>query len=483
MKSPKEPSKSLQLLLEYESRSAILECRFARTKLYMWPYIRWRVARLLADRIYGTSYLNIPPVKPSWRYLPSYLYQLIAKAPLRSSYSDKDIVLICSGVGNFKREPGRFFNRLADYFAFEKEKTTVIIENSDCFRFKTPRTFPVLCYHDALKLEVRLKAPLLKISAEDERSIQRLISDLRGFFGKRLTDQEYLSIYRILKNTARKMPIWERQYRRLFEKLRPKLVILEDACYGTYGHITSAAKRSGAKVAEFQHGLVNRNHEAYYFSSELLDSPITNDFPDFFLGYGKYWMDQIRIPCRKLIIGNPHLSAMVRQSSPVSTANTETKTILFVSSALNPELYRRFISEMIDHMPDGYAVCFRPHPQESKQLSALYGDFFESFQVEIDSTDNIFDSISTAEALIVEISTAAYEALALNKRVFIIDTEESRKYMDPNLFEYFVTSGSELCTSLKKRQEAGVTGVDSDYVWASGWRDNYHQFLNDCIYN
>ena len=68
----------------------------------------------------------------------------------------------------------------------------------------------------------------------------------------------------------------------LFRMKKPKVVLL--TCY--YGHLQSAikaAKDSGAKVVEFQHGSIGEEHPAYNVYAELDKS----SFPDYLAAFGK----------------------------------------------------------------------------------------------------------------------------------------------------------------------------------------------------
>ena len=60
----------------------------------------------------------------------------------------------------------------------------------------------------------------------------------------------------------------------------PKMVFLT-VSYSNYGYIT-AFKEKGIKVVEFQHGVINKNHQAYYYKAKL--NPI--QFPDALCVFG-----------------------------------------------------------------------------------------------------------------------------------------------------------------------------------------------------
>ena len=68
-----------------------------------------------------------------------------------------------------------------------------------------------------------------------------------------------------------------------------------------------AAKEMGIRTAEYQHGAVSRGHDAYNVAPGQGSSPeYQKVLPEFFLGYGRWWNEQINVPVTKVAVGNPH---------------------------------------------------------------------------------------------------------------------------------------------------------------------------------
>ena len=91
------------------------------------------------------------------------------------------------------------------------------------------------------------------------------------------------------------------------ERVKPRLLLVEEGCYGHMAVFNATAREYGVGVAEFQHGLVTGGHDVYNVAPALEQSEAyRRTLPDYFLGYGAWWNRQFNTPTRKVVIGNPH---------------------------------------------------------------------------------------------------------------------------------------------------------------------------------
>src|SRR5207342_2453626 len=94
----------------------------------------------------------------------------------------------------------------------------------------------------------------------------------------------------------------------LLGRVRPRLALIEDASFGHMAVFNATARRLGVTVAEFQHGMVSKGHDAYNVAPTLAASEAyRRTQPTAFLAYGSWWNDQFNAPVDgKVVIGNPH---------------------------------------------------------------------------------------------------------------------------------------------------------------------------------
>lgn len=85
---------------------------------------------------------------------------------------------------------------------------------------------------------------------------------------------------------------------------------MECACYGSaMGYLTKIFKEMHISVAEIQQGWISEEHNAYNYAGNIFESKEYKAFlPNFYLMHGKYWLDKIRLPVKKIVIGNPNFS-------------------------------------------------------------------------------------------------------------------------------------------------------------------------------
>ena len=110
-----------------------------------------------------------------------------------------------------------------------------------------------------------------------------------------------------LGKRAASLPLRRDLYFRIFQRTKAKIFIRECACYGADSSVANVVARElGIVTAEYQHGSISSGHDAYNFSETLCSSEeYKKTLPQYFLGYGKWWNEQINAPMIKLNIGNP----------------------------------------------------------------------------------------------------------------------------------------------------------------------------------
>ncbi len=469
MRAPAQ-SKTLQVLWDVEARGALGERTFTRHGLSMWAYVRWVTALHLGDRFYGSNLRDlIATAPPTRRDRVRYVAEALARHPRWRARREFPILFVSSSVGCYPRG-GVQFNRLTDHFAGCFPDDTLVVEHSDQYAFHLPRHHPHVTHHDGLLVEAAIEGALRGPSADDRRRIDAFVAELRGLLGEHVGD-DYLALARNqLVKAAARADAWRRGYHALLDRVRPRLLLVEDASYGGYAHLVRWARERGIAVAEYQHGYIGNNHEAYNYAPALLAGAYRANLPDHFLSYGPHWSAQINLPAEMVQIGNPHLTEQCR-----GLARTRhERAVLFVSGALDVPFYRRELPRIAAGLPPGVTLRFRPHPEERPIVQQRYGDLLARHRIVVDTEPLAYQSVLDADLVIGDASTLLFEADALGRPVVLLDYEQSHKAIPPGTFPYV-----DDWSSLPRRIEAGVTptGTARPELWTPGWEQNYRNFV------
>ncbi len=110
----------------------------------------------------------------------------------------------------------------------------------------------------------------------------------------------------MLARKCASLPLQYDGWHRALRHARPRILMVGAGCYGPAAAMIAAAKDAGIVTAEYQHGAVSGGHDAYNFAPAVCSDPAyLRTLPDFFLGYGSWWMEQFTAPMHKVVIGNP----------------------------------------------------------------------------------------------------------------------------------------------------------------------------------
>jgi hypothetical protein len=272
---------------------------------------------------------------------------------------------------------------------------------------------------------------------------------------------------------AKNLPYALEEYAKLLKRISPKIVFVDCACYGSTSlPIIITAKKMKIPVGEYQHGLISFGHPAYNYSVHL-DASYLKYMPEFFLCYGKYWKDNSRIPINVIEIGNPFLSETLSKSN---LSIQKKKVILYISSALTPELYVREVLWLHENSQKiGYSILFRIHPSEIERLKGVYKPILD-VGIEIDKNP-LYETLSVAEYLIGDISTVLFEAIPFNCIVFIRESLYVTSNMDVTKFNVF-TDLQDILDNIKQGTYQHPILED---LWADSWRTRYRNFIEQYI--
>jgi hypothetical protein len=387
----------------------------------------------------------------------------------------KPILIFNTATSNIRRENGEYFNRIVDYLFEADPSNTWKIEEPIGFKSDLPKTHKsyskllIIIYAELISRALSIFKPLKIKTAEAKISmlVDRINENLEGS-GLSLNDKY---IENTLVKHILKMRPYYNLYISLFKKKGVRKLIIEDGHYGfDKAILIKAAKDCSILVIEPQHGFVNENHPAYNYGEKvILNSVYKSYLPDIYLCYGKFWADNISIPNACYVMGNPHLENSLKKVEHVKSY----KKILVLGSGVTISETQALLNKLNANKPDDYDLYYRPHPQERSDIHNRYGVQI-SQGIKIDNLDLYF-SIAEAEIIIGELTTAIFEAIALNKVIYLFNSSYTKAYYNSSIKYFRLFSLSDV--SVVFAREAPEKG-GNEYYWEMDWKNSYSKLNN-----
>lgn len=469
---------SFAQLLEIENDPEFLTFRCARTGTLLWPLVRNQFFRQLISDLYYKEAPLIAEVPSVPRLKALAALSRVVRHNVGQKRLTGDLLVVGTGAGSFLRE-GAWFNRITDYLVQASPADTVTVEGVVDWNVPSPRWNQRISYWLPWQGGISISGRLLqrKTHVETARGVLSYARQrARQLFDLDLAEIHMDMLVGMLARKIARLPVVHYAYRHLFERVQPRLVLLEQACYGDFSPINQIAREMGIRVAEPQHGMVSGGHDAYCYAPLLRDSAEYREcLPHDFLGYGSWWNDQINAPVRKWAVGNPHYSEQRRSITPVKDSQ---KDILLLGDGIEFSLYVALAGELAALLPEHFRVVLRPHPLERAEVYRRYPDG-KIGSVFIDGNRDIYSSLISAYAVAGEVSTGLFEAVGIAARVLLWETPKAQFSYPIHPFAGFLDAKGFVERLLEPEHlQSAVVGED---IWASDWTINYTSYLRQVL--
>lgn len=467
-------------LLFIEDDPSVLSFRCGVTGVPIWSQIRISLFRmLLSDLLYGSA----PVGGPTRRVSPTRALSTMSKAIILNTRSGlrgnlrADICFFSAGVAN-QLVDGKWLNRLSDHFALSCQARTLTVEDHFEWTWRFPRHNPrVISHAPRQAVNTFAAAALARESHRQQASgLVRLLAErcsqrLNWTLGR---EREAWLVSTLAGRTAA-MPWQFRAYQRMLGRIKPSLLMIAGACYGgPMATLVAAARNLNIVTAEFQHGSISAGHDAYNFAPAVRESEaFKRILPDYFLGYGQWWNDQINVPVKKIAIGNPHREAHVGNKTDGSSIKDE---LLILSDGMEFGNYLKLAQQLeVGEIGQRLKVVIRPHPIERSAIVSEHGS--KVGRIFIDNRADFYASLNKADTVISEISTGLFEALGVVENAYLWETPKSKFTYPSHPFTSFA-----FASEITKIQ-AGRVKPSIELFWSNDWRGNFRKFLNSIDLN
>lgn len=469
----KSKIESLRDVLVIEDTADILDFKCEKTSISLWILIRnYFLREVISDILYknsivGTSHIGSSSSK-ALGSMARYTFHNLTK-PVKAP---EGVCIMPSGMG-LRKQDGVWFNKLSDHFALAAPEVTCVIEDRFDWNWPFPRRFSNVMFHAPYQaagvIWGRLKTSN-NAYVQAERIVELAEGRANEYFGWRLKPARRSHLVRMFAGKIAALPFMFSMYQRLLASTQAKLLLKEEACYGTSAVVVAAARSLGMITAEYQHGLISSGHDAYNFAPTVRESSaLKNCLPEYFLGYGDWWFDNMNAPVNKIAVGNPHRTSLIETMQPRS----EKSWLLVIGDGIDTEMFLEFAASLVAPARQlGLQVVFRPHPMERHLFEAGANP---RGGIQIDSHGEIYHSLACARAVIGEASTALFEASGVADAVFVWRTPKSRFNLPSHPF-VAVSTAEQMMRELENQAHA-VSGPQSGLIWAHEWRRNYLAFL------
>ena len=468
-----EKENILYNLLKIENTEKILDFTVPDQSYPIWLYIRFNFFMNLID--FFNKKNNIPPEvqilnkrKLSYKNFFINLFNIFTPWPKRDIWYLSNIgecyyKKINDQLIDIYNDPfANIFPQNSLYISQSLQTTKNIIKDNYPYKFiQIPRII------------FRLTRSLF-ISKKDVKAVNKFINFLKLQTKENVNFDIPIEYWDSLKEEAlQKIGTSKVQtvfYDKLFNYRKPKILILTDAFYG-YPDIISQAKKHNIITIEIQHGAYSYMHPAYNWASTLCQcNKIKNFVVDYFLTFGLFWHTRFQIPSKYIEIGSPWFS--IQKDKFIQSGNA----IFFVLSSYY-NFFKNIISEIKNYFPER-KIIVRPHPREHHLFNSSKIPEIEG--IIIDTNSDIYETFSQANIVIGEVSTSIYEALALGKRVFVLNTYKSNIFYSNINITYF-NNASELVKLIEDNNAGHQTSYTKSALFNTNWEKRYKSFIENLL--
>lgn len=444
----------------------------------IWPLIRYQYIQSVLDHYNEFDMPQEKNKKHSLGKMLKYIIQTINFSPDRVNQA-KNIDYLFFAKGTYKQINGKFYNRITEPYAELFPTKSLMIEESYNFNYAMPRTFKNIKFLDLYLIKTQLLVKLFRLEKKHVSFSKEFINFIKDNSPYKLPEEKWRHIEIFLCSQLARYRLIEKSISRLIRNVNPKVIFVEEACYGNRAFIVKLARSMGIKTVELQHGFIGATHPAYNYGVNSLVNT-KEHCPDYILTYGDYWKKSITVPSNVVSIGNPSLEKTVNSFQGAFSKKLDVFRLLVISSGVDYKKLVELISKLVEQNNE-IEIVFRAHPLERPVMNVRYNRLIR-LGIKM-STVDLYDDIANCSLVFGEFSTALYEAMAFNKKVVMLENRYSKQYVSKEdaltVLDYVETADEldEIILNVKNEDECSKL----DGVWESNWEKNYHEFISTIV--
>lgn len=454
----------MRRMLQVEETERLFDRRVAG--VFFWEYIRLRVHYELTKRLglleHDTDAIPHAPSK-----LLRMGFELVGSAVTRNPLRAPKCSLVCFGYPRrIRQADGSWADVHLDPLLKDLAWSHLYVE----VRNRRTHYHPIRTRHtvrhdvfDAISAAHRYFRPLA-LDRIDRQVLENLTAALTTSFGVEMDLTE------IVRSTLGQRAALSICYRKLFERTRPKLVLLLSPNCRELTAVETA-RAMGIRTAELQHGVLSEYDPSYTFP---LEGGAIRCFADDLLSFGEYWNQAlVRRPPRTELhtIGFQYFE---ESRSRFGTATRQDR-IVFISQPTIGRQLSKFAVDLVRHPEFRGRIVYRLHPDE-RAWRVEYPWLADS-GIEIDdgSDRELYELFATSHTQVGVYSFALFEGMALGLRTCVLKlpgNEALQTLIDRGDVEAIATPEDFLGVRPRMRNFG-------ERLFRSGAGENFRQYLRE----
>ena len=401
------------LLQDIETNQELLRMKIGLWSA--WPILRFNLAALASNLAIDTSEIRLSTIEHISHSFHDAAGFLRVKHP--------HILLYVASSNRVEQKKDRYKDIIFDellryiptYFKIENINNKFYLERSQ--RALYPSQMTTSGIYMISNLLSRLRRP---------RSIDRLAD---SFFASIQMVMPTSKISRLHIRKVLTSFYWRKiLYRGLLHRVKPRILFLQTA-YMNHA-LVAAAKEMNIKVVEFQHGIIDRHHPGYSWTSPAVVYKNHMPLPDLIYVYGDYWQDELSVNgfWNKELrsVGSLHLDQFrlqhVSLTSNNSISSNTPRKIVVTTQALDVDRLISFFIEFNKYATLPVELFIKLHPRESNRqpYDTAFRDHANIHIIAGHEAPSTFELLSSCDYHASIHSTCHYEALGLGKPTIIL---------------------------------------------------------------
>lgn len=438
------------LFLEFEHTNNLHSLELNGIKI--WGFMRYWFHYCLISSASGISIPMQSQKKNNWfkNFFKAVRYSLYSKQPKQSD------ILYIPHPRRVKQENGNYYCLYTDFIKGELDEkySSFVLEEpywaeyigSSVSHYR-PAPYDNIYYIDMFDIKYLLKKFFItkfkkKIYRDTKILLENIVEKFNKQFGTNIQPDKSL-VFDWLLYLQLMLP----RYEKLFDKIKPRLVI-QFRCAAMFRSImTYIANNRGVPVIEMQHGLYSAENLYYKFYKRGKYSPL----PDYVFTFGDVFFDKHYLPYsnpEKHVIPTGFLF-LERKSKQymAQTRQNSTRNILIISQgSLNKDL-RKFARELAELIlpEDNLHIIYKKHPYEKE---AVYSDLEHPNITIVGSNEHdIYFYFAQSYCQIGAYSTAIYEGIRFMLPTFIIKglhcSDQTKRILGQDRGIYYINNAKE----------------------------------------
>ncbi len=224
-------------------------------------------------------------------------------------------------------------------------------------------------------------------------------------------------VKQFLINKIKKYKIEYSLYTKLFQKLEPKSIYLT-VSYGK-GSLIKAAKDLNITVNEFQHGTYSKYHLGYSFPNRTQELEY---FPDKFFVWNDFWRELIKLPIKNTNIinyGFNYMDKLKLNYKKININKNKNQIVILSQGAITDKVAQETLSNI--EVFGTYNIKYKLHPGEYQKWknNPIFKELLNYKNIEIIEDCDLYNLFASSKYVIGVFSTAIYEALEFDCKVFL----------------------------------------------------------------